>query len=299
MKKINIIIALLFYAALSYALEMKELQMLQKRYIRINPDLELYYVEAGNGNPILFIPGWIGTSSFFEKQITYFSKRYRAISYDPRSQGRSTKTLENNNYIQHGADLKAFMDSLNLKDVILVAHSSGCLDIYAYIRTFGIQNIKAIVLIDCPPKIVSEHKGDWGVIKSFSEMKSFYYGMSYDRLNATKAFLKNMFTKPLKEEELNWFTDELMKSPTYVALLLDYDGNMSDFTEEAKMIDGKIPVLNILADQPGWTEIGNAWLKKNTPHAEVTAFGLHFMLWEFADKFNATVDTFLAKYASK
>ena len=266
-----------------------------RQYARVSPDLELYYIEAGSGTPIIFIPGWIGTSSFYEKQVAHFSKRYRAISYDPRSQGRSSKTLEGNNYIQHGADLKAFMDTLHLKDVILVGHSTGCFDIYAYIRAFGIQNLKAIVFIDNSPKTISAQKGDWVWYNSIDEMKESYTGISYDRLNFTKAFLKSLFTKPLKEEELNWFTDELMKSPTYVALLQDYDANMSDFTKEAKMIDGKIPVLNVLADRTGWTEYAKTWLNKNAPHSKIEAFGLHFMFWEFADKFNTTVDAFLTK----
>jgi non-heme chloroperoxidase len=87
------------------------------QYVRVSPDLELYYEEAGSGTPIIFIPGWAGTTEFFQQQMTHFSKRYRAISYDPRSQGRSSKTLENNHYTQHGADLKAFMDALKLKEV--------------------------------------------------------------------------------------------------------------------------------------------------------------------------------------
>src|SRR5687767_4685372 len=91
------------------------------QYVRVSPDLELYYEEAGSGTPMIFIPGWVGTTEFRQQQMAQFSIRYRAISYDPRSQGRSSKTLENNNYTQHGADLKAFMDALNLKNVILVA----------------------------------------------------------------------------------------------------------------------------------------------------------------------------------
>jgi hypothetical protein len=35
-----------------------------RQYVRVSPDLELYYMEAGSGTPIIFIPGWIGTSSF-------------------------------------------------------------------------------------------------------------------------------------------------------------------------------------------------------------------------------------------
>ncbi len=266
-----------------------------RQYVRVSPELELYFIEAGSGTPIIFIPGWIGTSSFYEKQVTYFSKSYRAFSYDPRSQGRSSKTLEGNNYIQHGADLKAFMDTLHLKDVILVGHSAGCLDIYAYVRAFGIHNLKALVFVDNSPKTVSEQKGDWVWYNSFSEMRESYTGISYDRLNFTQEFLKTLFTKPLKEDELNWFTDELLKSPTYVALLQDYDANMSDFTKEAQFIDGKIPVLNVLADRPGWTEYAKEWLNKNAPHSKIEAFGLHFMCWEFADKFNSTVDEFLTK----
>jgi pimeloyl-ACP methyl ester carboxylesterase len=199
---------------------------------------------------------------YVEKQIAHFSKRYRAISYDPRSQGRSSKTLENNNYLQHGADLKAFIHVLSLKDVILVAHSWGSLDVYAYLRNYGIQNIKAIVFIDASPKEIVEQEGEWGQTKSYSDMRSFYNGICYDRLNATKAFIQPMFTKPLTQNEINWFVDEMLKTPTYVALLLDYDGNLADFTKEARMIDGKIPVLSILSERPGWIEAGKAWLKK-------------------------------------
>jgi len=90
----------------------------------------------------------------------------------------------------------------------------------------------------------------------------------------------------------------MLRTPTYVALLLDYDGLLADFTSEAKMIDGKIPVLHVLANPgwyDGWPETGKAWLTKNAPNAKVVAFGQHMLQWEFPDKFNATVDEFLAE----
>lgn len=31
-------------------------------YVRVSPDLEIYYEEAGSGRPIIFIPGWTGTT---------------------------------------------------------------------------------------------------------------------------------------------------------------------------------------------------------------------------------------------
>lgn len=266
------------------------------QYVRVSPDLQLYYEKAGSGIPIIFIPGWTGTTKYLQQQMAHFSKSYQAISYDPRSQGRSSKTLENNNYTQHGADLRAFMEALNLNDVVLVGHSWGCHDAYAYFRAYGTSNVKAFVCIDSTPKAIIEKEGDWGTLNAASDLKAFHDGMTYDRLTTTRDFLQSMVTRPMTEKEKEWFVDELMKTPSYVAVLLDYDGSMADYSAEAKMIDGKIPVLNVLADPgwyEGWTESGKAWLAKNAPNSKVVAFGLHLMHWEFPDKFNAAIDTFL------
>ena len=72
----------------------------------------------------------------------------------------------------------------------------------------------------------------------------------------------------------------------------------ADYTAEAKALDGKIPVLNVVADPgwfEGWTPAAKNWLKNNAPHSEIAVFGLHNMAWEFPDKFNATLDKFLEK----
>ena len=267
-------------------------------YVRVSPDLEIHYEEAGSGRPIVFIPGWTGSTVYMRQQLTHFAKRYRAIVYDPRSQGRSSKTLENNTYTQHGADLKAFMEALKLKDVILVGHSWGCHDAYAYFRLAGSSNVKAYVCIDQTPKDIIDKDGDWGSVKTAADMKAAYDGIAYDRIKTLREFLKIMVTRPLTEEELTSSVDEMLKTPTSAAVSLMYDGYAADYTPEAKALDGKIPVLNVVADPgwfEGWTPAAKNWLKNNAPHSEIAVFGLHNMAWEFPDKFNATLDKFLEK----
>lgn len=56
------------------------------QYIRVSPDLDVHYEEAGTGSPLIFIPGWAGTTEFYTHQMTHFSKRYHVLTYDPRSQ---------------------------------------------------------------------------------------------------------------------------------------------------------------------------------------------------------------------
>jgi non-heme chloroperoxidase len=267
-------------------------------YVRVSPDLEIHYEEAGSGRPIIFIPGWTGTTVYMRQQIAHFSKRYRAITYDPRSHGRSSKTLENNTYTQHGHDLKAFMDALQLKDVVLVAHSWGCHDAYAYFRAAGSGNVKAYVCIDQTPKDLFEKEGDWYSLRTFGELKGIQNGIQYERVKTIREFINLLYTKPLKPEQLNSAVDEHMLTPTSAANSLNFDGYMADYTAEAKALDGKIPVLNMLAEPgwfEGWTAAAKSWLKVNAPNSEIAVLGQHNMHVEFPEKFNAIVEKFLEK----
>jgi non-heme chloroperoxidase len=267
--------------------------------VRVSPDLDIYYEEAGAGRPIVFIPGWTGTTVYLRQQVAHFSKRYRAIVYDPRSQGRSSKTLENNTYTQHGADLKAFMDALKLKDVILVGHSWGCYDAYAYFRANGTNDVAAFVCLDQSPKDIIDKEGDWGTLKTMSDFKGFYEGVAYDRVKSSREFIQSMVTRPITDEERDIFLDELLKTPTYVAVSLMYDGNVADYTPEAKALDAKIPVLNVVTDPGwyvGWAAAAQNWRKTVSPHTDVIVLpGRHLLHWESPDKLNAVLDTFLDK----
>lgn len=271
----------------------------QGKYVRVSPDLEIYYEEAGSGEPIIFIPGWTGSSYYFRQQVAHFSKNYRAISYDPRGQGRSSKTPENNNYTQHGHDLKAFMDALNLKDAVLVGHSAGCKEAHAYFRAYGTENVKAFVCIDHPPKAIIEEEGDWGTISEVGDFVEDHDELAYDRENFTPGFTQALVSRPLTEAELNALSDMVMQTPTSIALQLSYDSNVADYTSEAQMIDGEIPVLYVLPSPgwyEGWTQVAQAWLANNAPNTEVVVIeGGHNLHWEVPNKFNAAVNAFLEK----
>ena len=264
-----------------------------ERYVRVSPDLELYYKEAGRGTPLIFIPGWAGTTEFYTAQMAHFASKYRVLTYDPRSQGRSSKTLENNHYTQHGKDLKAFIDALDLKDVILVALSAGCCDVYAYLRAFGTANVKACIFIDQTPKSVAAHKGDWADFATMGEAADFINATVYDLRGLIKEFIPTMFKRAVEPRELSWALDQLLKTPAYVSTLLAVDATFADYTPEAKMIDGKIKVLNILSENQA--EAGKLWLEKNAPHSSVVVLGKHLMLLEFPNEFNKVLEAFLAK----
>lgn len=267
-------------------------QQLTSNFLRISADLYLYYVESGTGAPLIFIPGWCGTTEFFERyQIPYFARNYRVLCYDPRSQGRSSRTLENNHYIQHGKDLSAFMEALKLKDVVLAGWSAGVNIIYGYIRTFGLKNIKACIFIDQTPKSLMEHDGDWGWCK-FEDARDFINATVYDQRGMMRGFFPTLMKGEMNQEILDWAVDQSIKTPASVAAALATDEFFGDFTAEAKAIDGKIPVLTLLNED--WADAAKVWLKANAPATKTHVLGKHAMLWEFPEEANTVIENFLA-----
>ena len=117
-------------------------------YLEVAPGIEIYYEAVGEGPPLVLVPGWTFTTKVFEHQFARFSKTNRVISFDPRSQGRSTVTLEGNNYTTQGADLAKLLDHLDVKNPVLLGWSFGCLTTWQYVRDHGTEGIGGHVCID-------------------------------------------------------------------------------------------------------------------------------------------------------
>ncbi len=187
------------------------------------------------------------------------------------------------------------MDALKLKDVILVGHSSGCWDALAYFRAYGTENASAFVCIDQSLKAIVKKEGDWGRLSEPAQIVPDFKGISFNRLNFTREFIPFLVTRELNEAGMNGLVDMVLMTPDSIALLLNFSANVSNFALEGRMIDGEIPVLYVLADEEGSSEVGQAWLAKNMPNTKVAVLEntRHLVHWEFPDRFNAAVNNFL------
>jgi pimeloyl-ACP methyl ester carboxylesterase len=86
---------------------------------------QMYYEIYGKGEPLLFIHGNNGSIQDFKNQIPTFSKRYRVIIADNRSQGKSIDTQDSLSYEQMADDFAALLDHLKLDSVYVVGWSDG------------------------------------------------------------------------------------------------------------------------------------------------------------------------------
>ena len=265
----------------------------KRHYVEVEPGIDLYVEETGEGRPLLFIPGWTMTTEVFARQVAHFAKRYRVISFDPRSHGRATMTVNGMSYAQQGRDIARLIELLELESPVLLPWSNGCIAVWEMVRQRGIDGLAGVVWIDMSPQQIRKDPGDW-CEEDAASLAAFQRALADRHRAATREFCAAMWQGKAPAAELDWVADQSMKTPQYAALLLAADGISRDETEIAVAMDGRLPMLHVVHEEKA--EAARAFCTGNTPATPVEALGFHFMFWQYADRFNALVDDFLSEH---
>ena len=84
-----------------------------------------YFETYGTGMPMLLIHGNGGSIASFKCQIPYFSKEYRVIAVDSRSQGRSIDDNDSLSFEMMADDLNSLLDTLHVDSCYVLGWSDG------------------------------------------------------------------------------------------------------------------------------------------------------------------------------
>src|SRR5882762_1950881 len=90
-------------------------------------NIDLYYEDHGEGQPVVLIHGYPLDGHSWEKQsAALLDAGYRVVTYDRRGFGQSSQPTTGYDYDTFAADLKALLDHLALgSDVVLAGFSMG------------------------------------------------------------------------------------------------------------------------------------------------------------------------------
>lgn len=92
---------------------------------------------------------------------------HRVITYDRRGFGRSSKPGSGYHYDTLAADLDALLDTLDLRDVVLVGFSMGTGELARYVRNHGDDRVaKLVFLASLEPFLVQTDDSPTGVPQS-------------------------------------------------------------------------------------------------------------------------------------
>jgi len=111
----------------------------------------------------------------WDAQMFFFGNLgYRVIAHDRRSHGRSSQTWDGNEMNTYADDLAELFVALDLKDAIMVGHSTGGGEVARYIGRHGSSRVaKAVLISAVPPIMVKSETNPLGTpIESFDEIRN-------------------------------------------------------------------------------------------------------------------------------
>lgn len=117
-----------------------------------------------------------GTSNWSSWQ----ANAYRAIAHDRRGHGRSSQPWNGNEMDRYADDLAALIETLDLKNVVLVGHLTGGGEITRYIGCHGTRRIVKAVLAGAVPLLMLKTEANPGglPIEVFDNIRT---GVANDR----------------------------------------------------------------------------------------------------------------------
>ena len=115
----------------------------------------IFYKDWGSGRPVVFSHGWPLSSDAWEDQMVFLGERgYRCIAHDRRGHGRSGQPWGGNDMDTYADDLATLVEKLNLKDAMMVGHSTGGGEVARYIGRHGSTRVSKAVMIGAVPPIM-------------------------------------------------------------------------------------------------------------------------------------------------
>ena len=115
----------------------------------------IFYKDWGKGQPVLFSHGWPLSGDAWDAQMLFLGQRgYRVIAHDRRSHGRSSQTWDGNHMDQYADDLAELIEKLDLKDLVMIGHSTGGGEVTHYLGRHGTKRVAKAVLIGAVPPLM-------------------------------------------------------------------------------------------------------------------------------------------------
>jgi non-heme chloroperoxidase len=209
-------------------------------------DIEIYYEDHGEGQPVVLIHGYPLNGRSWERQHRdLLAAGYRVIAYDRRGWGGSSRPTVGYDYDTFAGDLDALLEHLDLTGAVLVGFSMGTGEVTRYLGTYGSARVrKAALLGAIPPFLLKTGDNPDGVDQQvFDGIKE---AVLADRYAYFKEFFDNFYnTDKLDAKRISpqaWqasFNVAADGSP--YASYACVDAWLTDFRDDLPKID--VPVL--------------------------------------------------------
>jgi non-heme chloroperoxidase len=142
-----------------------------RRQIVARDGTRLFHRDWGDGKPVVFLIGWTLSSESWAYQAAELSDQgLRCIAYDRRGHGRSDDPGRGYDLDTLADDLAAVIETLDLREVTLVAHSFGALEATRYLSRHSSERVARVVyLAAAGPCLIQKADNPQGAPRAYFE----------------------------------------------------------------------------------------------------------------------------------
>ncbi|MEW2101920.1 alpha/beta fold hydrolase [Streptomyces cellulosae] len=264
--------------------------------------IDLYYEDHGTGQPVVLIHGYPLDGHSWEKQTAaLLAAGYRVITYDRRGFGQSSQPTTGYDYDTFAADLNTVMETLDLRDAVLVGFSMGTGEVGRYLGTYGSERVaKAAFLASLEPYLVKTDDNPTGVDGSVFE--GIEKAVTADRYAYFTAFYQDFYNLDenlgtrISEEALRNSWNVAAGSSPYASIAAVATWT-TDFRADLAKIDVPALILHGTADRILPIEATGEPFHQALPQADYVVIegAPHGLLWTHAQEVTDALLAFLAK----
>jgi pimeloyl-ACP methyl ester carboxylesterase len=263
--------------------------------LKVN-NVDIYYEQSGEGEAIVFLHGYTGSSRDWANQIPLVLKNFTTIAVDHRGHGQSEAPVAEDDYSIDifSEDVYALLRELGIDRCCLVGHSMGGFMALQFVLDHP-EMVKALVLVDTS-------SGEWELVPGYAELRAkldeiarnegMEAAFEYDAANNPGRIER--FTKhpELREVARQRVMNTSVDGYIYIARSFR---KWKPVTGRLKEIE--VPTLIFWGDEDAPFEKPSKILKDSIRGAElITVNGAgHSPHEEAADLFNEVFSSFLAK----
>jgi len=225
---------------------------------------QIYYKDWGAGQPVVFSHGWPLSADSWEAQMLFLAANgYRCIAHDRRGHGRSSQSWNGNEMDTFSDDLAALIETLDLKDVVLIGFSMGGGEVARYIGRHGTKRLaKAALISAVPPLMLKTAANPGGLpLEKFDEIRQGALAdrsQLYQDIASGPFFGANRPGSKVSQGMIDSFWLQGMQAGHKNTFDCIKAFSETDFTEDLKRFD--VPTLIIHGDDDQIVPIGAAAL---------------------------------------
>jgi non-heme chloroperoxidase len=212
---------------------------------------EIFYKDWGSGQPVVFSHGWpLNADAWDDQAMLVANSGYRAIAHDRRAHGRSSQPWTGHDLDTYADDLAQLINQLDLREVVLVGHSTGGGEVTRYVGRHGSDRVAKLVLLGAitPLMLQTDANPNGTPIEAFDAIRA---GVSGDRSQFYKDLSEPFYGANRPGNQVSQgMRDSFWLWSMQVGLKGAYDCirafSETDLTEDLQRID--VPTLIIHGD---------------------------------------------------